>query len=95
MPTCAACSTPYEGSVYRTTLCEGCGKELKTCLNCRHFDVTAPNQCREPVSDPVAEKDRANFCDWFRPAADAGKRVAGQDRSPDARKDFDNLFGDG
>ncbi len=94
MPTCAICGAGYEAPVYRNTLCPTCGKELKTCRNCRHFSPGAANDCREPVSEPVLDKDRATFCDWFTPASDAG---AGKDNSGDdgkSRKAFSDLFGD-
>ena len=94
MPTCANCGASYEAPIYRNTVCDACGKELKTCRNCRHFAPGAPSDCREPVSDPVSDKDRANFCDWFSPAPDAGagKKAGGSDQS--ARKAFDSLFSD-
>ena len=92
MPSCASCGTPYGMPVYRNTLCPSCGKELKTCRNCRHFSPGAPNDCREPVSDPVAEKDRANFCDWFVVADDAGAGASGPSAGDEARRAFDDLF---
>lgn len=94
MPTCANCGASYEATVYRTTLCENCGKELKTCRNCRHYSPGASNDCHEPVSDLVSEKDRANFCDWFTPAADAGAGKDSEGSAGNSRKAFDALFGD-
>ena len=94
MPTCANCGAPYEAPVYRNTLCERCGKELKTCRNCRHFSPGAAADCNEPVSEPVLDKDRANFCDWFTPAENAGSAAGGSDGSSEARKAFDDLFSD-
>ncbi len=44
------------------------------------------------------EKDRANFCDWFGPADNAGAAAGGQSASStaadEARKAFMSLFGD-
>ncbi len=94
MPSCAACGTSYEAPVYRTTLCDSCGKELKTCTNCRHYAPGAANDCREPVSEKVMEKDRANFCDWFTPAEDAGAGKGGPGPGDGARSAFNSLFGD-
>jgi len=94
MPTCANCGAAYEPPVYRTTLCESCGQELKSCRNCRHYAPGMANDCREPVSEPVRDKDRANFCDWFSPAADAGSGREADDPGRRAKQAFSDLFGD-
>ena len=38
------------------------------CLVCQPtlHDPGAYNQCREPQAERVLDKDRGNFCDWFR-----------------------------
>ena len=53
------------GPVGRSESCPFCRSDLKVCLNCRFFDPGASNQCREPQVDPVLEKDKANFCEFF------------------------------
>jgi hypothetical protein len=50
------------------------------------------NDCREPVSEPVLEKDRANFCDWFVPAPDAGARRDVEQEKTNPRQAFEDLF---
>ena len=52
------------------------------------------NDCREPVSERVVEKNRANFCDWFSAAPDARADKDGDSGRDDARKAFDSLFSD-
>jgi hypothetical protein len=94
MPSCANCGAGYEAPVYRTSICRECGKELKTCTNCDHYAPGAAHDCREPVSEPVHEKNRSNFCDWFRPATDAGKGAAKKSSADNARKAFSDLFSD-
>jgi hypothetical protein len=32
---------------------------------CVFHDPAAPQQCREPVAEPVADRQRANFCGYF------------------------------
>ena len=51
------------------------------------------NDCREPVSDLVSEKNRANFCDWFSVAEDAGAGKDSSKTTDTARSAFDALFG--
>ncbi len=93
MPICVNCGAPYTAPIYRNTLCSECGKELKTCRNCRHYSPGEANDCHETVSEPVLEKDRANFCDWFSPAADAGAGEKNDSSKGDARQAFADLFG--
>ncbi|MBN2049124.1 MAG: hypothetical protein JW760_01665 [Spirochaetales bacterium] len=82
-------------SVGRSSTCPDCGKDLKICLNCDFYDQNAHWECRESISERVAEKDRGNFCDFFR---FSGKPFAGNsgkdDKAYKARSDLKNLFGD-
>ncbi|MEJ2031803.1 MAG: hypothetical protein P8Y63_01930 [Deltaproteobacteria bacterium] len=74
----------------RSAECLQCRAELRTCRQCEFYDSRANRQCREPQADPVQEKGRANFCDWFRPrqTEQEGGGVTGG-----ARADLDALFG--
>lgn len=94
MPDCANCGASYEIPVYRNTLCSFCGKELKTCRNCMYFMPGFANDCREPVSEPVLDKDRANFCDWFKPALAADSNEKDEGRKDRLRQAFNRLFND-
>jgi len=51
--------------------CEACSADLHVCKNCDYYDPAAYNECREPSADPVKEKERANFCDYFIANADS------------------------
>ena len=42
------------------------------CKNCRFYDPTAYNECREPSAEVVREKERANFCDYFEAGSGKG-----------------------
>ncbi len=50
------------------------------------------NQCAEPQADPVLDKERANFCDFFRPRANAFVADEAEGAS-DAKTTLDALFG--
>jgi len=105
MSNCYACGASLDelGRVYRSTLCPSCGKEVHACLNCRFYEPGAHWDCRETISEPVRDKDRANFCDFFMLASGGarnpgsskpgGKPTGAPDRSESARTNFDNLFG--
>ncbi len=93
---CSFCGTeaPEGSKIFRSTLCAGCGRELRICLNCDFYSPGAHWDCRETVGEPVADKERANFCDYFRPAASGPKtKRAAASKENHARSDFDKLFG--
>jgi len=72
--------------------CAECRAELHVCRMCVNFARQLPTQCAEQDAEEVRVKDRANFCDWFRPAADA---YSGEFSGPEqrARQQLDALFG--
>ena len=55
----------------RRDQCPDCTADLHVCKMCLYFDPSVPRQCREDGAEDVSEKERVNFCDWFRPSADA------------------------
>lgn len=52
-------------------VCKQCNAELHACKLCEFYDVSKAKHCREPIAEEVRDKDRANYCDYFRPKADA------------------------
>ena len=75
----------------REALCLGCGKPTRVCRNCRHYAPGRPNACLEPMTELVADKEKANFCELFDPSPNP---AAGPGTSPaDAlRQAADDLF---
>lgn len=51
----------------RLAECEACGAELHVCRMCSFYDPGVSQACREPVAEPVADKERANYCGYFQP----------------------------
>jgi len=95
MPQCWFCGTAlsyaHHANVPRGEACPGCGKDLRCCRNCRHHDPGAHNQCREPDTEWVTDRERANFCERFQLAAEPVARAA-PGRGGDARSKLDGLF---
>jgi len=56
----------------RADRCPGCGRDTKTCKGCQRYEAGAHNDCRESSAERVVDKERSNFCDWFRPRAGVG-----------------------
>lgn len=46
--------------------CPTCGSDLHSCKMCEHYDRSAYNECRESTADRIVEKEKANFCDYFK-----------------------------
>ena len=80
--------------VYRTTLCPSCGKEVKVCLNCGFYTPSAHWDCHETIPEPVREKDKVNFCDYFQlTSKDAKKGTSGGgEKQTKAKSQFNRLF---
>ena len=57
--------------------CPGCDRPLHACRNCEFYDPAYHNQCREPAAEPVVDKDRANFCEYFAPSRGGRSAAAG------------------
>jgi len=76
--------------------CQNCGKDLRSCKNCRFFLSGARGDCRETSAEPQADKERANFCDWFSVDEKFRSESAGQakdrEKAGGARAAFDDLF---
>ena len=49
----------------RRDVCDECNTDLRCCRNCIHFDIVVAHQCRERRAEPVDEKDRSNYCEYF------------------------------
>lgn len=77
----------------RRDTCPQCDADLHVCRNCRHFDPTVHNECRETQAEWVRSKDRNNYCDYFSPVTVVGGATrAKSDPADSARKKFDDLF---
>ncbi len=73
--------------------CPGCTAHVHVCRMCRYFDTTVPKQCLEDDAEEVKEKDRVNFCEWFKPSPNAfDPRRASQEAA--ARSKLSALFGE-
>lgn len=58
-------------------------------MNCTHYEPARYNECTEPVADRVVDKEKGNFCDYFKPGSRAN---SGQDAKSAALKAAEALF---
>ncbi len=72
--------------------CPRCDSDLHCCRNCRFYDPSVHNQCRETQAEWVKEKDRANYCDYFQPVEAVGSPRRSRTSSDEVKKRFNDLF---
>jgi hypothetical protein len=95
---CQKCGkpVPFDEPIPRDSECEGCRRDLRCCLNCRHYDSSRNNACRETEAELVEDKARRNFCEFFsfnRAPFVVAQGQAMTARAAQARVKFDGLFG--
>jgi len=95
---CWYCGSPVTDPepIGRSARCYDCGKDLRSCKNCRFFLPGSHSDCRESSAEGQPDKERANFCDWFSLDAKFRSLIGGQtkekEKSDSSRAAFDNLF---
>lgn len=91
MATCYFCHKPLDlqGKILFREECPHCASDVHVCKNCRFYDPGYANQCRETQIEPVQDKERGNYCEFFV----LGQGVDGQsDDQAKAKSQLDNLF---
>ncbi len=80
-----------KGKVGRQDTCSRCNRDLRCCKQCKFYDPSAYNDCKEVSAERILEKERANFCDYF---LLRGSKVEGGslNRTKDAKIALEALF---
>ncbi|MDC7125978.1 MAG: hypothetical protein PQJ46_10455 [Spirochaetales bacterium] len=91
---CYSCGHQFDKNfqVYRTTECPSCGRDVRVCLNCEFYSPGANYDCHEHISEAVREKDRANFCDYFKLGNKNPNNGKIEEKADKARTAFNDLF---
>ena len=89
---CIKCGKEYDfsGRLPFRARCESCDSALHVCVQCRFYDTSAYNSCRESRAERVVEKSRENRCEYFAPLEGEGSQ---KDSGEDHKRKFDDLFG--
>ena len=75
----------------RRAECPACDADLHVCVMCEFYDTRVAKSCRETIAEEVKDKERANFCDYFR--ARAGVAAShGDAAAAEARDALNALF---
>ena len=72
--------------------CRACRASVHVCRMCVFFDKAVPKQCAEDDAEEVIDKEKVNFCEWFKPASGLFDSV-GATKAARARSELDGLFG--
>lgn len=92
---CWRCGAPIAEDdlpLRRADACRACSADLHVCKLCVFFNPRVADACEEPIALAVGNKERSNFCDYFKPRP--GAWVAGKDAVQQrAQADLDALFG--
>ncbi len=70
--------------------CPACFEDLHCCRMCRNYLANATISCAEERADPPANKENANFCDYFRPIN--AYRSGSKERQTSAKARLDSIF---
>ena len=76
---CHSCGWEWDltGQPGRSESCPECRSDLRVCLNCESYDAAVAHQCRDRRAEPVMEKDRGNYCEYF----EMTRRNSGKDKA--------------
>ena len=73
--------------------CPACRTDLHICRMCEFYDTRVSKNCREPIADEVKEKERVNFCGYFRIRPNAYQARDNTAPLATTRTQLDALFG--
>ena len=89
---CGVSLADYTLPLRRIEECRACRAELHVCRMCEFYDTGKAKHCRETIAEEVKDKQRANFCDYYRPSA-AAWRPEATSAADKARAELEALFG--
>ena len=90
---CGASLAALSLPISRQDECPECTVYLHVCRMCDFYDPGVPKQCTEDDAEEVFEKERLNFCEWFKPGTDVFDPAQAAEESR-AKSELAALFGD-
>ena len=67
---CYSCNSPVAidagQKVLRHEECPNCQTMLHCCKMCTFYDPKVYNECKEPLAERIVDKEKANFCSYFK-----------------------------
>ena len=78
--------------IRRAELCTSCNADLHVCRMCGFFNPSVADACEETIATAVGNKQRSNYCDYFKPSVRAFKGAVDA-AAEQARSELEQLFG--
>ena len=89
---CYHCGAELADNAFgRSERCPGCGADVRCCRNCVFEEPSYRSECLETQAEPVRDRERGNYCDYFRPRKGPARADPGAG-APGAKSAFDALF---
>lgn len=94
---CARCGTFVDAQIFSRSTCSKCGQDLRSCVQCVHFDPGARLECTQAIPARISPKDAANSCTFFTARTswerETSSAASSKPSEPSgAKKAFDDLF---
>lgn len=94
---CARCGTFVDAQILSRSTCSKCGQDLRSCVQCVHFDPGARLECTQAIPARISPKDAANSCTFFTARTswerETSSAASSKPSEPSgAKKAFDDLF---
>ena len=64
---CGASLAELSLPISRQDACPSCSVYLHVCKMCEFYDPAVPKQCREDDAEEVFDKEKFNYCEWWKP----------------------------
>ena len=90
---CGASLSALTLPISRRDLCPACSAAVHVCRMCSNFARDAIGQCVEEDAEEVLDKESSNYCEWFKPRANAFD-AAERKQKEQAAAELGALFGD-
>ena len=75
-----------------TSVCSVCSYDLHCCKNCLFYSPGSHFDCRETIEEIVTDKERGNFCEYFKAKKSFIDNNKKEDKAQKAKDAFNSLF---
>ncbi len=83
----------YSDTVNIHDTCDNCKEDLHCCKNCKFYSEHEYNNCNETQAERILDKEKSNFCDFFRPNyLEAASNIKDKSSKENVYKKLDSLF---
>lgn len=90
---CGASLAALTLPISRRDHCPECSAAVHVCRMCSNYARDAIGQCVEEDAEEVLDKESSNYCEWFKPRANAFD-AADRKKKEQAAAELDALFGE-